>query len=494
MIGKRVMFRAEAAFEPRPVGANAVESQHQYANLYFQRLVAQRPRVEAAALKRWAGDIERVKTLDVEPEQQVIVIGTLYKDMKAKPSIMDEMNADALEARPAREPGEKYCGEADAVIMEDESGRLALCGAALGAVTLLVTGTVVGVKGALNAAGELEVVDVCLPGLAPQRPLGAAAAAEGEQWLAIVSGLHLGHPTLPMLPTQLLAEWLGGHLGGADGHLLQKSVVRLVIAGNATSNPASSAAASGGDGAGGADLLKRTSTVDHEALAQCVREVRRCREPQYKKALPADRPAPLPSAPLPPSRLPAQLDQFLTAVCATVPVDLMPGADDPCSFLLPQQPFHRCLLPQASQLETLNLCTNPYACTVGGADILGCSGQNVDDLLRYVDGNASRHGSLACSPLTSDADTHAAPAARRRTGWAPSSRPSTSSTSRPPRPTRSVAGRTRQPTRSLSASVRTSTLPPTSRHSTLASFADRTGRQRVRSSSPTSAAHRRASS
>jgi hypothetical protein len=294
MNGKRVMERAEAAFEPRPVGANAAESQHQYANLYFQRLVAQRPRVEAAALKRWAGDIERVKTLDVEPEQQVIVIGTLYKDMKAKPSIMDEMNADALEARPAREPGEKYCGEADAVIMEDESGRLALCGAALGAVTLLVTGTVVGVKGALNAAGELEVVDVCLPGLAPQRPLGAAAAAEGEQWLAIVSGLHLGHPTLPMLPTQLLAEWLGGHLGGADGHLLQKSVVRLVIAGNATSNPASSAAASGGDGAGGADLLKRTSTVDHEALAQCVREVRRCREPQYKKALPADRPAPPP--------------------------------------------------------------------------------------------------------------------------------------------------------------------------------------------------------
>ena len=69
MIGKRVMERAEAAFEPRPVGANAVESQHQYANLYFQRLVAQRPRVEAAALKRWAGDIERVKTLDVEPEQ-----------------------------------------------------------------------------------------------------------------------------------------------------------------------------------------------------------------------------------------------------------------------------------------------------------------------------------------------------------------------------------------------------------------------------------------
>ena len=38
----------------------------------------------------------------------------------------------------------------------------------------------------------------------------------------------------------------------------------------------------------------------------------------------------------------------------------MPGTDDPCSFLLPQQAFHPCMLPQATRLETLNLCTNPH--------------------------------------------------------------------------------------------------------------------------------------
>ena len=369
------------------------------------------------------------------------------------------------------------------MIMEDESGRLALCGAALGAVTLLVTGTVVGVKGALNAAGELEVVDVCLPGLAAAAAAGGGGGCGGRA----VAGDRLGPPPRPpdaadaadaaprrmaRRPSRRRGRPPPPEVRRPPGHRRQRDLEPCVVGGGLRRRRRG---------------WRRPSEEDEHRRPRGARAVRPRGAAVPRTSIqegPPCRPArPLPSAPLPPSRLPAQLDQFLTAVCATVPVDLMPGADDPCSFLLPQQPFHRCLLPQASQLETLNLCTNPYACTVGGADILGCSGQNVDDLLRYVDGNASRHGSLACSPLTSDADTHAAPAARRRTGWAPSSRPSTSSTSRPPRPTRSVAGRTRQPTRSLSASVRTSTLPPTSRHSTLASFADRTGRQRVRSSS-----------
>ena len=52
----------------------------------------------------------------------------------------------------------------------------------------------------------------------------------------------------------------------------------------------------------------------------------------------------------------------------------MPGADDPCSFLLPQQAFHPCMLPQATRLETLNLCTNPHACDIDGVAFVGSSG------------------------------------------------------------------------------------------------------------------------
>jgi len=40
------------------------------------------------------------------------------------------------------------------------------------------------------------------------------------------------------------------------------------------------------------------------------------------------------------------------------------------------------MLPQASQLSTLNLCTNPYCCDVDGVRVLGTSGQPLDDMQR----------------------------------------------------------------------------------------------------------------
>ena len=65
----------------------------------------------------------------------------------------------------------------------------------------------------------------------------------------------------------------------------------------------------------------------------------------------------------------------------------MPGADDPCNYLLPQQPFHPCMLPQASQLATLNLCTNPYCCDIDGVRVLGTAGQPLDDMQRCLPGD-----------------------------------------------------------------------------------------------------------
>ena len=38
----------------------------------------------------------------------------------------------------------------------------------------------------------------------------------------------------------------------------------------------------------------------------------------------------------------------LMELASGVPVDVMPGATDPASAALPQQPLHRCLFPGAS--------------------------------------------------------------------------------------------------------------------------------------------------
>ena len=40
------------------------------------------------------------------------------------------------------------------------------------------------------------------------------------------------------------------------------------------------------------------------------------------------------------------------------------------------------MLPHASQMATLNLCTNPYCCDVDGVRVLGTSGQPIDDMQR----------------------------------------------------------------------------------------------------------------
>ena len=153
-----------------------------------------------------------------------------------------------------------------------------------------------------------------------------------------------------MLPVQLLAEHLTGQLGCDEDHRLQSNIVRLIIAGNASTNPALALADASGGEWQPSDALKRMAPTDQKALAQSVRT----------------------------------LDQFLTAVSSAIPVDLMPGSDDPCNFLLPQQPFHTSLLPHSSQLATLNLCTNPYCCDVDGVRIVGSAGQPLDDMQRYV--------------------------------------------------------------------------------------------------------------
>lgn len=354
---------------------------HQFASLYFTRLNELRPEVEAVARARWGDGVLNtcVKTLDAEPGAPAFVVGTIYCDMKAKPSLDDEAERDVLdvftEGELPRTTG-KYCAESDTILLEDESGRLALRVPQDLSGEPLVTGAVVGIKGTVSEAGELEVESICLPGLAPQAPLGtavpAAPAAGAGRYIALVSGLRVGHDAHDMLPLQLLAEHLTGQLGCDEDHRLQANIVRLVIAGNATG----CAAAGESDsalGVAGNDILKKMAGSEQTSLAQHVRS----------------------------------LDQFLTTVSAAIPVDLMPGADDPCNFLLPQQPYHPCMLPQASQFSTLNLCTNPYCCEIDGVRVLGTSGQPLDDMQRFARALEPTH----CHKATV---ADAANAARRR--------------------------------------------------------------------------------
>ena len=65
----------------------------QYSSLYFTRFMGMRKFVTARAEKKWPG-VPLVKNLmDVEPSKRCIILGTVYKEMKLKPNILDEFQA-----------------------------------------------------------------------------------------------------------------------------------------------------------------------------------------------------------------------------------------------------------------------------------------------------------------------------------------------------------------------------------------------------------------
>jgi len=192
------------------------------------------------------------------------------------------------------------------------------------------------------------VTQLCYPPPQPQPPTPPAQPGGGA-YLALVSGLNLGGSSDPLLP-QLLTDWLAGLLGSPAEQALAARVTRLIVAGDSVCALAAPAGAA--------------SARDASRLA-----------------------GPLRSA-----------DSLLAQLASALPLDVMPGRNDPSNAALPQQPLHGCLLPEASRFEaTLGRVTNPHECLVGGVRVLGTSGQNVDDLYRCT-GCESRLAA-ACATL-----------------------------------------------------------------------------------------------
>ena len=92
------------------------------------------------------------------------------------------------------------------------------------------------------------------------------------------------------------------------------------------------------------------------------------------------------------------LDNFLAEILPSMPVTLLPGFTDPANVSIPQQPLHPALFPhsrtysappdanaEASGEHPFDSVTNPWEGYVDGWRLWGCSGQNVDDVLRYLD-------------------------------------------------------------------------------------------------------------
>ena len=317
----------------------------QYFQLYFQRLMLLMPRLNEAVASQWPG-VPTAKVLDLKEGEECVIMGTLYKEMKLKPCILDEYTK---EVGLGSEVGSgKFVSDDDSVVLEDEGARVKLRGRAV-LVPHLVTGVVMACKGRVVQGGEFEADEVCFPAAAPQRSVvpsssGNTAGAQqgGEEppkYVALMSGLGVGDPAAcSPIKLELMLDYVTGNLGGTREQANAASIVRLVIAGGALP-----------------EVDVPATSLDPKQQAAVARPLR-------------------------------ELDVLLTQLAASVPVDLMPGEGDPTNQALPQQPLHPCMFPEAARYApgTFTACTNPHDFSVGGVDFLGTSGQNISNLCKYT--------------------------------------------------------------------------------------------------------------
>ncbi|CAD6580503.1 MAG: hypothetical protein CYPHOPRED_001242 [Cyphobasidiales sp. Tagirdzhanova-0007] len=368
---------------------------NQYASVYFSRLMALKKVVKGNAEMKWKDVVRKnpqsgksARVLDIKPGSLCIVIGTIYMEMRLKPNILEDIAREQYIAVPPPRP--KFLSDDDEVMLEDESGRVRLVGKVVEERKFpLVTGVIAAVLGAENQSGDFEVADMCFAGIAPQSSeiktqKGMATKADGDEesdpYVALVSGLELGLSEDSLdYRIGLLAEWLTGEAGSDDVdktqakllHILihrikdrkrARQVVRLVIAGNSMTQPA------------------RVSLADSNTTTD--------KKPRKTYGYDSSSFSSTPTA---------QLDNFLGDVLPSLDVDLMSGAKDPNGTTLPQQPLHEALLPRAASFSGFKRSTNPCWFEIANRSFLGTSGQNLDDIFKYLE--SDDRISMACSTL-----------------------------------------------------------------------------------------------
>ena len=105
--------------------------------------------------------------------EDCIIIGTLYKQMKLKPSILKELSEQhglMGGALPSNGPHSRYTDPSDELILEDEVQRVSLAGHE--DINSLISGTVIAVFGQEpeDRAGKFVIKDIAYPVMPKQIP------------------------------------------------------------------------------------------------------------------------------------------------------------------------------------------------------------------------------------------------------------------------------------------------------------------------------------
>jgi len=322
----------------------------QYHGLYALRLETLRNRVKEEARTVWGHILSLNRFLPTIASYgrgdgcDVVLVGVLFKEMKSRPSIIDHYRKckDCSGAFSDNNVEQKIWSEADRLWIEDAGARLQLEIKKPKVIEELVTGLVVGVRGALTDDGKFQCKGLCF----------ASSMQSHSNPMPQLSPVRTRSGPCVML---LSGIWIGS----TDEHYKNR-VVQFF-----------------------------------KAQGQCVKRLILCggiiAPEHHKETL---------------TSILQEADDFLASLASEVPVDLLPGRQDPTNVSLPQAPIYTCLFPKARCNRNFRCVCNPHETTVGSLRLLGHSGQPIDDLLRCT----SQTNALKALLLTL-ASRHLAPTA-----------------------------------------------------------------------------------
>ncbi|SOV73886.1 DNA polymerase epsilon subunit b, putative [Plasmodium sp. gorilla clade G3] len=81
------------------------------------------------------------------------------------------------------------------------------------------------------------------------------------------------------------------------------------------------------------------------------------------------------------------IDVFLSSLCSSIHIDLMPGDKDPSDSNLPQQPFPNIFFKKARNFNSFQCVTNPYLFSIDNINICCMSGEPVHNITSYSKNN-----------------------------------------------------------------------------------------------------------
>ncbi|KAH3686746.1 hypothetical protein WICPIJ_002268 [Wickerhamomyces pijperi] len=330
---------------------NARPYEKQFNKIYYSRLHQLRPRISHNGTKKWSHElikdqpiVKKDKVLEIQMDQPSWCIGTIYREMKYKPNILQEVTRGS-NGNEIPDVNSYIDLDLDEIFLEDESGRVKLTGDIL-TNSVFVTGVVVGVLGVQLTPGIFSVLDVVYPFAAAQKPTRVASGK-----IAFVSGLEFNG--LEDYRHDLLAEYLTGGIDTDKAQQLKK----LVIIGDSVN----------------------ISELEPESESQETKSTSNSNKIKYgaknKSNFSIDSIT--------------QLDQFLSELAPSIPIELIPGETDPVEISLPQQPFHPSFFPNSKQYigstvdSSLRNLTNPCWLQYEDLRVLAIAGQNINDIYKY---------------------------------------------------------------------------------------------------------------